>query len=66
MVAADVMVGVVHEPKGLHEFVDVDAAVLVEVDAVGQIHYGLVTDVHLQVRAQQPPGLTEFLEGDQT
>lgn len=55
-----------HQPKGLHELVDVDAAVLVEVDALGQICDGFIADVRLQVRAQQLPRLTKLLERDQT
>lgn len=56
----------VHQPESLHELIDIDAAVLVEVDALGQVHYGLVTDVHLKMRAEEFPGLTKLLKGDQT
>lgn len=56
----------VHQPESLHELIDIDAPVLVEVDALGQVCYGLVTDVHLKMRAQELPGLTKLLERDQT
>lgn len=56
----------VHQPESLHELIDIDAAVLVEVNALGQVHYGLVTDVHLKMRAEEFPGLTKLLERDQT
>lgn len=65
-VVAHVMMGAVHKPEGFHELVNVDAAILVEVDAVRKVHNGLVADVHLQMRAQQLPCLTELLERDQT
>lgn len=37
----------VREAEGLHELVDVDAAVLVAVDGDGQVEDGLVRDLHL-------------------
>lgn len=37
----------VREAEGLHELVDVDAAVLVAVDGDGQVGDGLVCDLHL-------------------
>lgn len=55
----------VHQPESLHELIDIDASVLVEVDALGQVSYGLVCDVHLQMRAQEFPGLMELLERNQ-
>lgn len=51
----------IRQPESLHELVDVDAAVLVEVDARCQVCYGLVADVHLEMGAQELPGLTELL-----
>lgn len=56
----------VYQPECLHELVDVDAPVLVEVNALGQVCDGLVTDLHLKMRAQELPGLTKLLERDQT
>lgn len=56
----------VHQPESLHELIDINAPVLVEVDAARQVCYGLVADVHLEVRAQEFPGLTKLLERDQT
>lgn len=55
----------VHQPESLHELVYIDAPVLVEVDALGQVSYGLVCDVHLKMRAQEFPGLMELLKRDQ-
>lgn len=60
------MCGEVHQPESLHELVDVDAAILVEVHALGQVRDGLVADFHLKMRAQEFPGLTELLKRDQT
>lgn len=54
------------QAESLHELVDIDAPVLVEVDALGQVCHSLVTDVHLQVRAQEFPGLMKLLKRDQT
>lgn len=54
------------QPKSLHELINIDAAVLVEVDAGRQVCYGLVTDVYLEVGAEELPGLTELLVGDGT
>lgn len=56
----------VHQPESLHELIDIDAPVLVEVDALGQVSYGLVGDVHLKMRAQEFPGPMELLKRDQT
>lgn len=49
------------QPESLHELVDIDAAVLVEVDAGRQVCYGLVADVYLEVGAKELPGLTKLL-----
>lgn len=46
-VVAHVMMGAVHKPEGFHKLVNVDAAILVEVDAVREVNDGLVTDLHL-------------------
>lgn len=56
----------VHQSEGLHELVDVNVAVLVEVDALGQVRDCLVANFHLQMRAQELPGLTKLLKRDQT
>lgn len=55
----------VREPEGLHELVDVDAAVVVAVDGDRQVGDGIIRDLHLQVDAQQLPGLPEVLHGDE-
>lgn len=57
--------GEVHQPESLHELVDVDAAILVEVHALRQVCDGRITDFHLKMRAQEFPGLKELLERDQ-
>lgn len=56
----------IHQPESLHELVDIDAPVLVEVDALCQVCDGLVTDLCLKMRAQEFPGLMKLLERDQT
>lgn len=56
----------VREAEGLHELVDVDATILVAVDGDGQIRDGVVRDLHLQVDAQQLPGLPEVLHANET
>lgn len=55
----------VREAEGLHELVDVDAAILVAVNGDGQVWDGLVRDLHFQVDAQQLPGLPEVLHADE-
>lgn len=56
----------VDQAERLQELVDIDAPVLVEVDALRQVRHGLVADLHLEVRAQELPGLVELLKRDQT
>lgn len=58
--------GDAHKAESLHELVDVDAPVLVEVHALSQVGDGLVADLHFQMGAQEFPGLMELLERDQT
>lgn len=55
-----------HDPEGLEELVEVDAAVLVEVDAARQVVDDAVLHRHSQVRAEELPGLAELLDGDET
>lgn len=55
----------VRQPEGLHELVNVDAAVLVAVDGDGQVGDVLVGDFHLQVDAQELPRLPEVLHRDE-
>lgn len=55
----------VREAEGLHELVNVDAAVLVAVDGDGQVGDGVVRDLHFEVDAQQFPGLPKVLNGDE-
>lgn len=54
------------QAESLHELVDINAPVLVEVNALGQVCHGLVTDFHLKVRAQEFPGLMKLLKRNQT
>ena len=60
------VVQLVYDPEGLQELSEVDAAVLVEVDTASQLIDGPVVDVNAQVIAEQTPGVTELLGGDQT
>lgn len=55
----------VREAERLHELVNVDAAVVVAVDGHGQVGDGLVCDLHLEVDAEQLPGLPEVLHTDE-
>lgn len=55
----------VREPESLHELVDVDAAVVVAVDGLGQVADVFVRDLHLQVDAEQLPRLPEVLHADE-
>lgn len=56
----------IHQPESLHELIDIDVPVLVEVDALGKVCYGLVTDLRFKMRAQELPGLMKLLKRDQT
>lgn len=56
----------VHQPERLHELVDVDAPVLIEVNALGKVFDDLVADLCLEVSAQEFPCLTKLLKRDQT
>lgn len=61
-----VVLGEVDQAESLHELVDIDAPILVKVDALRQVRHGLVADFHLKVRAQEFPGLMKLLKRDQT
>lgn len=56
----------VHYPEGLEELGEVDAAVLVEIDAPCHVVNGAVVHVHTQVRTEQFPCLAELLDGNLT
>lgn len=56
----------VNHSESLQELGEVDAAVLVEVDASCQVVDGSVVDVHAQVSAEETPGVTKLLGGDET
>lgn len=55
----------VHQSEGLHKLIDIDATILVEVDAKSQVCNGFVADLRFKMGAQEFPGLTELLEWDQ-
>lgn len=59
-------VQLVHYPEGLEELGEVDAAVLVEIDAPRHVVNGAVVHVHTQVRTEQFPCLAELLDGNLT
>lgn len=54
------------DPEGLEELVEVDAAVLVEIDAACHVVNGSVVHIHTQVRTEQVPCLAELLDGNLT
>ena len=56
----------VHHPEGLQELCEVDAAVLVEVDAARQGVDGAVVKGDAQVTAEETPGVAELVQGDKT
>lgn len=56
----------VYQPERLQELVNIDASILVEVDALGKVCNGLVTDLRFKMGAQEFPGLSKLLERDQT
>lgn len=55
-----------HNPEGLQKLSEVNTAVFVEVDTSSEVVNGLVVNVDAQVGAEEAPGLTELLDGDQT
>lgn len=57
--------GLLHQAEGLQELIDVDAAVLVEVDASGQVTDAIVCDVDGHVRAEELPGVSELVQRDE-
>lgn len=56
----------VHQTESLHELINIDASVLVKIDALGQVCNDIITDLCLEMRAQEFPGLAKFLVRDQT
>lgn len=54
------------DPEGLEELVEVDAAILVEIDAACHVVNGSVVHIHTQVRTEQVPCLAELLDGNLT
>lgn len=58
--------GLLHETEGLQELVDVDVAVLVEVDASGKVTDAVICDVDAHMRAEELPSLSELIQGDES
>ena len=61
-----VLVQFVHYSEGLQELGEVDAAVLVEVDASRQGVDCPVVEGDAQVTAEETPGVAELVQGDKT
>lgn len=59
-------VQLMYHPESLKELIEVDAAILVEIDAACHVVDCSVIHVHTQVRAEQFPRLAEFLDGNLT
>lgn len=55
-----------YDPERLEELVEVDAAVLVEIDAPCHVINGSVVHIHTQVRTEEFPCLPELLDGNLT
>lgn len=58
--------GLLHKAEGLQELIDVDAAILVEVDASGEVTDVVICDVNVHVRAEELPRLPELIQGDES
>lgn len=58
--------GLLHKAEGLQELVDVDAAILVEVDASGEVTDVVIGDVDVHVGAEELPCLSELIQGDES
>ena len=55
-----------HHSEGFQELGEVDAAILVEVDAPCQGIDGAVVKGNAQVTAEETPGVAELVQGDKT
>lgn len=51
-----------HKAEGLQELIDINAAVLVEVDASGEVTDAVVCDISVHVSAEQLPNLPELVQ----
>lgn len=58
--------GLLHKAEGLQELIDVDAAILVEVDASGEVTDVVIGDVDVHVGAEELPCLSELIQGDES
>jgi hypothetical protein len=54
-----------HKAKGLQELVDVDVAILVEIDAPCKVTDTVIRDVNVHMRAEQIPSLSELIQRDE-
>lgn len=57
--------GLLHKAEGFQELIDVDVAILVEVNAPGKVTDTVICDVNLHVRAEQLPSLPELVQWDE-
>lgn len=57
--------GLLHKAEGLQELIDINAAVLVEVDASGEVTDAVVCDISVHVSAEQLPNLPELVQWDE-
>lgn len=55
-----------YDPEGLEELIEVNAAILVEIDAACHVVNGSFVHIYTQVRTEQGPCLAEFLTGNLT
>lgn len=54
-----------HKAEGLQELIDVDVAILIEVDAPGKVTDAVICDVDVHMRAEELPCLSELIQGDE-
>lgn len=58
--------GLLHEAEGLQELVDINVAILVEVDAPGEVTDVVICDVDIHMGAEELPSLSELIQGDKS
>lgn len=54
------------EAEGFEELVEVDVAILIEIDAANQVIDAIVCEFNVHVGTEQLPGLVEFIKRDET
>ena len=57
--------GLLYKAEGLQEFIDVDVAILVEVNAPCKVTDAVICDVDVHMRAEQLPSMPEFVQWDE-